>query len=336
MSIITPDLVEWLVADPQVSSSWCSLARHLSLSTYIPSLEVSRRNRRTDSQRMKELLIIWRSVRPATYTVQTLLNMLDIMGMKDMYEWIQLMTKDKLSPTSVQTYVITRLNCSQHSSLTEVRSDRIGRSITPRPQSCYYSSSVSPHAWHTRTTPLHCVSINSSPANSRPLSAFSDDLDSSLNFSRSSISPDTRSSAALSPCMMKTSTPILHNTPQHRRKPTTTPLGRDNHTPVKDRGVFNTLYRPDSVKRNTAMLGQTTAKISYQHSSYNPAVNISDTVTGDLDTIDESPKTELKQFDEAFTKYKEGSLDKLSAFGTDKYFDNLVALIEEAARGLEL
>merc|ERR1711892_1589797 len=131
MPTITPDLVEWLGADPKVSSSWRSLAKHLSLSTYIPSLEVSRRNRKTDSQRMKELLIIWRSVKPATYNVETLLNMLDLMGMKGMYEWIHLMTKERLSPNSLPSYVITRLNNSQHSSLREVRSDRIGRSITP-------------------------------------------------------------------------------------------------------------------------------------------------------------------------------------------------------------
>ena len=79
MTIITPDLVEWLVSDPKVSSSWRAMAKHLSLSIYIPSPEVSRRNRRTDSQRMKEFLIIWRSVRPGTYTVETLLDMLDIL-----------------------------------------------------------------------------------------------------------------------------------------------------------------------------------------------------------------------------------------------------------------
>jgi hypothetical protein len=77
-TIITPDLVEWLVSDPKVSSSWQSMARHLSLSIYIPTLKVSRRNRRTDSQRMKELLIIWRSLQPGTYTVETLLDMLDV------------------------------------------------------------------------------------------------------------------------------------------------------------------------------------------------------------------------------------------------------------------
>ena len=83
MTIITPDLVEWLVSDPLVSSSWRSIAKYLSLAIYIPSLEVSRMNRRTDSQRMKELLIIWRSVRPGTYTVETLLDMLDILVRDD-------------------------------------------------------------------------------------------------------------------------------------------------------------------------------------------------------------------------------------------------------------
>jgi hypothetical protein len=77
MTIITPDLLEWLLADPLVTSSWHSVAITLSLSEFIPSLEMPRRGRRTDSQRLKELLIIWRSVRPGTYTVETLLHMLN-------------------------------------------------------------------------------------------------------------------------------------------------------------------------------------------------------------------------------------------------------------------
>ena len=79
MTSITPDLVKWLVSDPKVSSSWQSIAWHLSLSIHISTLEVSRRNRRTDSQRMKEILIIWRSLKSGTYTVETLLDMLDIL-----------------------------------------------------------------------------------------------------------------------------------------------------------------------------------------------------------------------------------------------------------------
>ena len=71
MTIITPDLLEWLMADPLVTSSWRSVASTLSLSEFIFSLEMPRRGRRTDSQR--------RSVRPGTYTVKTLLHMLNIL-----------------------------------------------------------------------------------------------------------------------------------------------------------------------------------------------------------------------------------------------------------------
>ena len=52
-----------------------------------------------------------------------------------------------------------------------------------------------------------------------------------------------------------------------------------------------------------------------------------------LNIIDESPKNELKHFDEAFAKYKEGKPAN-DIIDTDKYFDNLVAFIEKAADGL--
>jgi hypothetical protein len=58
-------------------------------------------------------------------------------GMKDMYEWIHLMAKSRLLPISI----IRRLEHSQPSSLTgHVQNDLIGRSISPRPQYCYYST----------------------------------------------------------------------------------------------------------------------------------------------------------------------------------------------------
>ena len=79
MFTITPDLVEWMVSDPQVVVSWRSIARYLDLETYIPRLEVTRRNRMTDNQRLKELMMVWRSVRPDTYKVEFLLDMLDVL-----------------------------------------------------------------------------------------------------------------------------------------------------------------------------------------------------------------------------------------------------------------
>ena len=54
-----------------------------------------------------------------------MLNM-SLQHMKDMYGWILLMTKNRLPPTSHPTYIISRLNSTHHSSLTEARSDIIG------------------------------------------------------------------------------------------------------------------------------------------------------------------------------------------------------------------
>ena len=224
--------------------------------------------------------------------------------MNNMYKWIHLMTKDRLSPTSMPSYVMARLNNSKH------RSDRIGRSITPRPHSCSYSS---PHG-----TPYHGTSLNTTPGHSRPLSAMSEDLYSCLNYSRSSTSPgrDQKSCAAYSHSLSnrQVSTPLL--------------LDKGSNSTVEDRGVFGTLYRPHCTKRKTA---NQTYKTSYRHSSFNPEVT-KDSVNTELNIIDESPKNELKQFDEAFTKYKEGKAD--DKIDTEKYFDNLVAFIEEAAEGL--
>ena len=48
-----------------------------------------------------------------------------------------------------------------------------------------------------------------------------------------------------------------------------------------------------------------------------------DSVITKLDIIGESPKNELKQFDEAFAEYKKGKPN--DRIDTAKYFDNLVA-----------
>ena len=79
MATITPDLVEWLVADPQVSSSWYMFARLLSLvtNTRNPMMVGSSRCKGTDRQRLKDVLKIWKKVQPDSYMVQTLIYLLD-------------------------------------------------------------------------------------------------------------------------------------------------------------------------------------------------------------------------------------------------------------------
>jgi len=75
---ITPDLEVWLVSDPEMSSAWRQLAKQLSLQSCIPRLEITnRRKLRTDSDKLGEVLRLWRHHHPEEYNVATLLHVLD-------------------------------------------------------------------------------------------------------------------------------------------------------------------------------------------------------------------------------------------------------------------
>ena len=77
--LVSPELEVWLLADPDMSSSWRSLARALDLTSAIPLLEVTHRRRlASDKDKLAEVLRRWREG-PVPYTVDTLLRALDIM-----------------------------------------------------------------------------------------------------------------------------------------------------------------------------------------------------------------------------------------------------------------
>ena len=75
--LIRPDLEVWLVSDPQLCSRWRELASHLQLTSSVPRLEVSRRRPRRESEAVSEVLRLWRTRSPHSYTVQRLLSVLD-------------------------------------------------------------------------------------------------------------------------------------------------------------------------------------------------------------------------------------------------------------------
>ena len=221
--------------------------------------------------------------------------------MKSMYEWIHLMTKDRLSPNSLPNYVFTKLNNSQHSLVTDNLSD--WRTSIP----------------NTHRSQLYTPSLHTTPTHSRPHSAMSEDL--SFSLSRSSISPRRD---LHSPSVRLTSTPVrLTSTPVKQEDLKT----RINHGVTG--GVFQTLFCPQTVRRRHL----TPTKLSHRHSSYNPVVS-RDQMAVDLSTIEESPKIELKQFDEAFAKYKERK-SRSSRIETEKYFDNLLVFLSEVTKGLD-
>ena len=88
--------------------------------------------------------------------------------MKSMYEWVELMTKERLDVEAVETYV-TRCN-----------TPHLSRAATPR------SHALSPAHRAARASPGH--SVSPTPSLSRPLSVISEDLASSLSQSSATVS----------------------------------------------------------------------------------------------------------------------------------------------------
>jgi len=310
---ITADLEVWLVSDPEMSASWRQLARHLSLQSCIPRLEVTtRRKLRTDSDKLSEVLRIWRNCQPNTFNVSTLLRVLDLMGMKSMYEWIQLMTKERLDIEGVESFV-TRCN-TPHAT----------RCNTPRVGGWSHTSHTSqPHSLSPTPTPSR------GSRDSRPLSDISEpeELNSSFSHSNSSSSPQ------LQPRVHHHSggVHLVHDV-AHRHH---------------DGGVFNTLYRPELM--NTRGYGydprhpslrlhnpvtkpsQLRHKVTHgvrqtRHSSYIAPIITLDSGTPSPES--KRPSSILDQFDEAFAEYKQNKHNRNNV-DTERYFDNLASLLRE-------
>eukprot|EP00092_Neocalanus_flemingeri_P062251 GFUD01075052.1.p2 GENE.GFUD01075052.1~~GFUD01075052.1.p2 ORF type:complete len:102 (+),score=33.44 GFUD01075052.1:169-474(+) len=64
---LTPDLVEWLVADKKVCQRWKNLARRLNLGSYIVSIE---RLCEEESGQLRLMLRLCQAVSPTSYTVR--------------------------------------------------------------------------------------------------------------------------------------------------------------------------------------------------------------------------------------------------------------------------
>ena len=126
------------------------------------------------------------------------------------------------------------------------------------------------------------------------------------------MSPDHYSSS-----IRQTSTPLGLISP-HRKIDQKTQRNTATNAADRNEVVFGLLYRPDCTKRKEH--NQSPSTSHHRHSSCTTVETKASSV------IDENPKSECK-----YEKIK--SLN--NRIQTAKYFDNLVALLDEAARGLE-
>lgn len=87
---ITPDLVEWLIADPKVCQSWKKLGIRMNLSCYIGYIQSQEKS---NSASLRMLLRLWSSAKPESYNVKNLKRVLAAEGLHHMWLWISLMTQ---------------------------------------------------------------------------------------------------------------------------------------------------------------------------------------------------------------------------------------------------
>jgi len=84
---ISEDLIQWLLADKKVSEGWRNLAMRLQLHEVIAVIMIS-----PERNKLKCLFEMWRQIRPESYNVETLKQILSQEGFTDMYNWVNLMT----------------------------------------------------------------------------------------------------------------------------------------------------------------------------------------------------------------------------------------------------
>jgi len=282
-----------LVSDPEMAAAWRQLAKQLSLQSCIPRLEITnRRKLRTDSDKLGEVLRLWKTCHPEEYNVATLLHVLDIMGMKSMYEWVELMTKERLDLDGVENYV-SRCN-----------TPHMTRSRSHTPHSHYWTN------YHTHR------SMSPAPSDQ-------EDLNSSFSHSNSSCSPPVRPKQNHFHRHSSPSGGVFSTLykPDHILSPPT------HSTPIKV-SQYNT--RNPTSHNNKTKSGQSTAtqlrKLSHRHSSYIAPLITLDTGTPTPDSKRQS--SILDEFDEAFAEYKQMKINR-NNIETERYFDNLAALLRE-------
>merc|ERR1711970_1453835 len=97
---LTPDLVEWLLADKKVCQKWKNLARRLELGDHIPHIE---RRHGSDSRQLRMIIKLWQELSPETFTIRCCKNILAAEGLHHMLLWLNLMTQNSTATTQNST-----------------------------------------------------------------------------------------------------------------------------------------------------------------------------------------------------------------------------------------
>ncbi len=139
---ITPDVVEWLVSDDKVAAKWRSFAKRLDLEAYVPEIDAdfSRRRKKLDRQKAKELFDVWRRASPITFTRSRLTDLLGKEGLTHMLMWLELMDTENSRRKSEISFAIDD---------SRTATPRSAFSLSPQPPNHLVRDSNSPsYSWY--------------------------------------------------------------------------------------------------------------------------------------------------------------------------------------------
>lgn len=312
---ITPDIVEWLISDEKVVSKWKSFASRIGLESYVPKIDenYSYKKKKFEKQKMKELLDVWRRASPITYTKSRLMEILAKEDLNDMFMWIQLMNTENSTRKSEISYMLH----SPRSAISLSPQPGTTGSFTPTPGPAAVPSSAPPGIYNPHQSSSYSWYFDTDKPQSilkkhRPASDFG--APSSSNASNKSdcdyqyipLRNSTDSNAS------RESTPESLSRPLSRLSMSTN-MSLDQGQPLYSTPKPKSIRFADDLEESCIDMGRRSEK-SLGQSGHKPDTN-GDRVSPDLELLVRSPRR-----------------------GTDnsveKYFDNLITMIEDAAEGL--
>ncbi|XP_059095056.1 uncharacterized protein LOC131889861 [Tigriopus californicus] len=305
---ITPDIVEWIVSDDKVVMKWKDFAHRLNLNVYVPKIDenYSYKRKKFEKQKMKELFDVWQRASPITFTKSRLMDILSKENCTDMYMWLQLMNTEK----NARKREITSLLDSSQST------PRSTMSLSPNPPHSYLSSG-SRHSSYATPNGSAAGLLNFSSLPSSPFSWYSDDKPFSENLATHGILK-----RAVRPASELGSTATASSTKSDDYQDLI--MNPGGHGGSADSGSREST--PDSLTRPIS-------RVSLAESNDTPKATKTIRFADDfVDGDDERLATTTKK---STIEIQVKSPRKGTDNSVDKYFDNLISMIEEAANELK-
>ncbi|CAB4060640.1 NFE2L1_3 [Lepeophtheirus salmonis] len=343
-SPISDDILEWLLGDEKVASKWKELAIRLHLEPCIPPIDqnISIKRKKFDKQKLKEFMSVWRRASPKTYTQSTLIRVLGQVGCTDMINWLILLrTGDSRKKIEISSLIDA------------------SRSTTPL--------SYSPYSWYSNgggsneDRPESSRSFNSDDRDSspsRPLSSCSSSETLRKTMTKT-ITTRTIEKRFYTPHSLWATFPQLPDPfsaliqQQHTKESSSTTTSA-LHSLLPS----TTIQQPSSSARSSSLKGSQSHLVNTEGyaggGASSPCYSLSpaSTLTTRSGSLGKPHKVvSFKDTTETYDNYNNEeayssnkSLDSLpelleplpKGISMDKYFDNLISMITDAAEDLKV